>query len=485
MVPFQQIASLADVVRTQTIESCLQLLLIIAVDAQGFGSLDGVLEELADDGKVGGTAIKTAATVALIGDVVSLWRCARGGNQLVGVVWIRYEPRKQEVGCTFHQRVGGGAKIFCIAGIVVVIPKGFYEPGSTHRPVAPLWTLVSGSHRIAHRPGICIVSGAPSLIDAIEVLGIVSACHRHAFNQSVYWGHQFWEVGDFCRPVILFQVDVDGIVAAPWRIEGWCPESLQVGWHALGSTAADEQVSAILEIELFQVRIALVVVAVGEQLSVGRAGGIKLGSFQAQAYSIKEFLIVSDVALLEFIVCKVGEMPGIIGYVLDVWSSFLYGMLVEAVVTCFVDEIDDSLAYILQMEGRITCPHLSVGVLYLKHGTVMRTVGFISENMSRHGELSSGCFHLMGNEGGEGDVAVDGSLLGSTQLDGNHLVGMRSKILFVILLEQRLSDFRNPLVGFSTFVGIHGHARPKGNVVELDGVVVGSTVNQRTQFAIA
>lgn len=28
----------------------------------------------------------------------------------------------------------------------------------------------------------------------------------------------------------------------------------------------------------------------------------------------------------------------------------------------------------------------------------MRTVGFIAENMSRHGELSSGCFYLMGNE---------------------------------------------------------------------------------------
>lgn len=80
----------------------MQLLLIIAVDAQGFGSLDGVLEKLADDGKVGGTAIKTAATVALIGDLVSLWRCARGGNQLVGVVWVRDEPRKQEVGSTFH-----------------------------------------------------------------------------------------------------------------------------------------------------------------------------------------------------------------------------------------------------------------------------------------------------------------------------------------------------------------------------------------------
>ena len=50
----------------------------------------------------------------------------------------------------------------------------------------------------------------------------------------------------------------------------------------------------------------------------------------------------------------------------------------------------------------------------------------------------------------------------------------------VILLEQRLSDFRNPLVGFATFVGIHRNARPKGDVVELDRVIIGSTINQRT-----
>ena len=167
----------------------------------------------------------------------------------------------------------------------------------------------------------------------------------------------------------------------------------------------------------------------------------------------------------------------------------------------------------------------------------MRAVGFVTEHMSRHGELSSRCFHLMGNEGGEGDVAVDGSLLGGTQLDGNHLVGMRSKILFgvldavapvmnssqgvveaqfaviirklalvavfdvdhaqrlielrvvtlyivlqgigslVILFKQRLSDFWNPLEGIATFVGIYRNTRPKGDVIELDRVIIGSTIN--------
>ena len=268
------------------------------------------------------------------------------------------------------------------------------------------------------------MSGAPSLIDAIEVLGIVATSHRQAFYQSIYRSNQLGKIGNFCRPVIFFQIDVDGIVATPWRAEGWCPESLQIGWYSLGAATADEQVSAILEIELFQIRVAFVVVAIGEQLLVGRTGSIKLGTFQVQAYSIKEFPVISDMALLEFIIGEVGKMPGIIRYSFDIRSPFFYRVLVEAIVARFVDEIDDSLAYIFQMEHRIVSPYLSVGVLYLKHRTVMRTVGFISQNMTCHGDLSSGCFHLMRNEGGQGYVAVDGSLLRGTQLDGDHLVRM-------------------------------------------------------------
>ena len=41
---------------------------------------------------------------------------------------------------------------------------------------------------------------------------------------------------------------------------------------APGTTAADEQVSAILEVELFQIRIALVVVTANRQWQTGCAG---------------------------------------------------------------------------------------------------------------------------------------------------------------------------------------------------------------------
>ena len=55
----------------------------------------------------------------------------------------------------------------------------------------------------------------------------------------------------------------------------------------------------------------------------------------------------------------------------------------------------------------------------------------------------------------------------------------------VILLKQGFSDFGNPLVGFATFGWVYRNARPECDVIELDGIIVGSAINQRTQFAIA
>ena len=59
----------------------------------------------------------------------------------------------------------------------------------------------------------------------------------------------------------------------------------------------------------------------------------------------------------------------------------------------------------------------------------MDALFLITCHMSRHGELIGGCLYQMRNEGGEGDVAVDSSFLGRTELHAYHLVGMRCEIL--------------------------------------------------------
>ena len=60
---------------------------------QGWSTLDSVLEELTNDGKVGGSTIETAATIAFICDIVCFWRSTRSSNQFVRIVWVWDEPR--------------------------------------------------------------------------------------------------------------------------------------------------------------------------------------------------------------------------------------------------------------------------------------------------------------------------------------------------------------------------------------------------------
>ena len=61
--------------------------------------------------------------------------------------------------------------------------------------------------------------------------------------------------GAFRHPVVLFQVDVGGIVAAPRRGEALVPQPLQVGRDAFRAGTGDEQVSAILEVQGLQFRV--------------------------------------------------------------------------------------------------------------------------------------------------------------------------------------------------------------------------------------
>ena len=51
------------------------------------------------------------------------------------------------------------------------------------------------------------------------------------------------------RPVVLFEVDVCGVVARPRRQDALVPKALQVGRYAGRAGTGDEQIAAILEVE--------------------------------------------------------------------------------------------------------------------------------------------------------------------------------------------------------------------------------------------
>ena len=150
-------------------------------------------------------------------------------------------------------------------------------------------------------------------------------------------------------------------------------------------------------------------------------------------------------------------------------------------------------------------------------------------------------FHMMGHLGCQGDAAVDVA----TQTDGDELIGVRGEILafdglsvahipifyncrveaqrtmivadgsesevldmqraegleklrvrplhivlqrvgeLIVLIEERLADLRNPLVGILVQTSVHGLARPQGDVVQIDDVVVCASIDQCSELAVA
>ncbi len=111
-------------------------------------------------------------------------------------------------------------------------------PCTAHVPARPARAVGLQSDGVGHCPYVGIVAETPSAVNPIVVPG--GACA--AFGQVVYpSGHgrfvELPEGGDLRRPVVLFNVYVGGVVAAPGREEMLVPQPLQVGGYSRGAAA--------------------------------------------------------------------------------------------------------------------------------------------------------------------------------------------------------------------------------------------------------
>src|SRR5262249_32124067 len=90
------------------------------------------------------------------------------------------------------------------------------------------------------------------------------------------WLRQLRQVRDLGGPVVHLQVDVGVVVAVPRRGQGVVPQSLQVRRKISGARAADQQVSAHLEVQGDEARIVLAGTHRG-QAFVGRLAAATCG----------------------------------------------------------------------------------------------------------------------------------------------------------------------------------------------------------------
>ena len=174
----------------------------------------------------------------------------------------------------------------------------------------------------------------------------------------------------------------------------------------------------------------------------------------------------------------------------------------------------------------------------------MDAVVGVANSMAGHRELILTGFHLVWHKRGKCQSYVQGLLAVCRKADGYHLVGIRRPILAlipntvaheggladgtveaqlpmivagfsavvvvdeqssqrliilrvvslymqlqrvgqsVVLIEQRLAYFRNPLAGPGILVAVNGLSSPQGDIVQLKLVLFGSAIDERTQFPV-
>ena len=107
------------------------------------------------------------------------------------------------------------SEVVLVGAEQVMFPKGIDKPCTAHVPVGPFGLLVLFTHGVGHRPDVGVVRRAPSPVDAIVVFGGMLTVFRQCCYESVQWHGHLTEVGHFGEPIVLFKVDVHGIVAAP------------------------------------------------------------------------------------------------------------------------------------------------------------------------------------------------------------------------------------------------------------------------------
>ena len=144
----------------------------------------GVGQQFTDDGKVGSTAVAGRSVVASVGLVFILWRGTWRSNQLCRILRVFNQPVEHELRGALHQWEGRLPQEVAVLSKQIVVPQILCEPGTAHVPVAPFRTLSFLAHGIGHRPDVTVVTGTPSVIDAVVVLCRIFPVFSQSLHES-------------------------------------------------------------------------------------------------------------------------------------------------------------------------------------------------------------------------------------------------------------------------------------------------------------
>ncbi len=205
-------------------------------------------------------------------------------------------------------RVGGLCEIICVAAERVMFPIMLAIPGV--RGVVPSPAHAAGD----------VVRGA----DGKSALGKFSVCglkfrrgrrclaprRQLTVHQVKKWDRTFGEIGRLGEPVVHLDVDIRVIIGMPRRIVAVVPETLQICRQTAGPRTGNQQVTAVLEKQFFQLRINR-----GGGLDfalVGGQGGLFGGRFaEVERHPVEQGMKIVFMRGLEHVVSFCRRPPGL------------------------------------------------------------------------------------------------------------------------------------------------------------------------------
>ncbi len=341
---------MVDLVGTEPGELLLGFGDEIPVHPEFPGGGDGIGDAFPDDGEVGGGAVEGRPAETVGRKILVLRGCAWRSDEFAVLF---HEPVQTEFGRALQDgivalQVGAGARI------EPMLPKMGGQPGAAHRPVRPAGVAGPEAHGRGHGPDVGVVSGVPAPGGAIQALGgrgAVPAEIPHKAQQDLM---HLGETGRLGRPVILLQVDVDGVVAAPRRFHAFVPQTLQVRRDPFRPGRGDQKISSVLIVKRFQLRVRFAEVRVTLELDVGGkdADGVWRRA-QVDGDAVEQALVIRFVP---------GQEPGETGRLRSgeirighclVRLPFLHRILVEPVETAGIDHIQSGFAHALEFQNAV------------------------------------------------------------------------------------------------------------------------------------
>ena len=350
MVPFLEFAHMVDLVGTEPGELLLGFGDEIPVHPQFPGGGHGVGDAFPDDGEVGGGAVEGCPAETVWRKILVLRGCARRGDEFAVLF---HEPVQAELGRALEDgivafQVGAGTRV------EPMLPEVGRQPGAAHRPVRPAGVAGAEAHGRGHGPDVGIMTGVPAPRGAIQALGgrgaIPAEIPHKAQQDLVHLG----ETGRLGGPVVFLQVDVDGVVAAPRRFHAFVPQTLQVRRDPFRPGRGDQEISSILIVKRFQLRVRFAKVRIALELDVGGkdADGVRRRA-QVDGDAVEQFLVIRFVPGQES--GETGRLRGgeiRIGHRL-VRLPFLHRILVEPVETAGVDYVQGGFAHAFEFQDAV------------------------------------------------------------------------------------------------------------------------------------